>query len=131
MAKKARDESTSADNGSTKRRSARYTAEISIADAAAYLEAVAHALRENRLVVQADKKTLDALVAPRLTLDVAAKASRGGRRTSLDLSLRWKERYDGSSPAPPSESNSEESSAETAVSPAPEPPPSDSTFDPE
>jgi amphi-Trp domain-containing protein len=141
MAKKDRDATNSAENGSTKRRSARYTAELNLEDAAAYLETMARALRENRLLVQADEKTLETLVAPRLTMDVEAKASRGGRRTSVDLSLKWKRRYDGhgaataSVPEPeaqtPQVETPEESSAETVVSPAPEPPSSDSAFDPE
>ncbi len=131
LAKKDRDESGLLDVSSAKRRAARYTTEINIEDAAAYLEAIARALRENRLVVYTRERTLEAPVGPKLSLDVEAKTSRGGSKTSLELSLKWKERSEASSLATPTEAAPDESNEETVTPPASEPPSSTPIFDPE
>ncbi|HWC30490.1 MAG TPA: amphi-Trp domain-containing protein [Dehalococcoidia bacterium] len=83
MAKKARDDSR---YGS--RQAARFTDDLDTEAAAAHLEAIAKALRDNRLIVEADE-TLDVLVGSRVLVDLKAQAKGGSGKASLEVSLRW------------------------------------------
>jgi amphi-Trp domain-containing protein len=91
MAKKDRDESSAPEDGPRTRRSAQFTADLRTEDAAAYLEALARALRNSRLVVQTASESIDVRVASRVGLDLEAKSSRGGKKSSIDLRLNWTE----------------------------------------
>ena len=90
MEKKDRDRSGSTQD--PKQRSVRHKAELTNEDAAASLEAIARALREGRLVVPGEDEILGVPLPPQLAIDIKAKSSRGARKTSLDLSLKWKDR---------------------------------------
>jgi len=91
MAKKDRDESSAAEDGPRTRRSAQFTADLRTEDAAAYLEALARALRDSRLVVQTASDSIDVRVAHRVGLDLEAKSSRSGKKSSIELRLDWTE----------------------------------------
>jgi amphi-Trp domain-containing protein len=94
MAKKDRDIAGSAEDGARSRRTVQFKADLGTEDAAAYLEALAGALRDGRLVVQAASESIDVPVASRVRLDVAAKSSRNARRSSVELRLDWPRRVE-------------------------------------
>jgi amphi-Trp domain-containing protein len=92
MAKKDRDAAGSSEDGVRSRRSVQFKTDLGTEDAAAYLEALAVALRDGRLLVQAARESIDVPVASRVRLDVEAKSSRGARKSSVELRLNWPKR---------------------------------------
>lgn len=92
MAKKDRDTADSSEDGPQSRRSVQFKTDLGTEDAAAYLEALAGALREGRLVVQTASESLEVPVASRVRLDIAAKSSRNARKSSVELRLNWPKR---------------------------------------
>jgi amphi-Trp domain-containing protein len=92
MAKKGRDAASSIEDGAQPRRLVQFKANLGTEDAAAFLEALAGALRGGRLVVQASNDNIDVPVASRVRLDVEAKSSRSARKSSVELRLNWPKR---------------------------------------
>lgn len=119
MAKKDRDESNSSEDAPRQRRSAQFTADLKTEDAATYLEALAQALRDTRIVVQTGNETLDVRVAPRLALGLEARSSRGAKKSSIELRLNWSEPYELPTLYISSGSAPNDDDMETVVSAAP------------
>jgi amphi-Trp domain-containing protein len=118
MAKKDRDESNSSE-AVRRRRASHFMASLKTEDAAAYLEGLAQALRDNRLVVQTPDETLDVRVGSRVSLEIDARSSRGGRRSSVELKLDWAEPDDVSALSISSGSASDDDDMETVSSSPP------------
>lgn len=82
MAKKNR---TEADRGT----SVQYANVLPAEEVAAYLEALAGALRDQSILVQTNDETLEAAVGQSVVFDLEVKP--GEKKSSLRLRMRWEE----------------------------------------
>jgi amphi-Trp domain-containing protein len=85
MAKKAR----KSEDTRTRRQSAAFEGAVSREDAAGRLEALARELRNGRLVLDGVAEHVDIAVADELTLEVKARSSASGKKSSLKLDVSW------------------------------------------
>lgn len=86
MAKKAR---KSKDGSRPRRQSAEFAGSMSRDDASARLEALARELRAGRLTLEGADERVDVGVADDLSVEVKARSSASGKKSSLRVSITW------------------------------------------